>query len=73
MQPTANAYHPVESLHKAKRWTEMARELGVAQRTEMRNHQWAAQRHRESALFTPFNARALMGLPMLQEGRDEDL
>jgi hypothetical protein len=58
---------------KPKRWTEIARELQRAQRTELNNRDRAGREQGGTPLFCNFDQRTILGLPNLQEGRDEDM
>jgi hypothetical protein len=63
----------MDTSSKPKRWTEIARELQRAQRTEVRHRDRASQEQAGKALFCNFDQRTILGLPHLQEGRDEDM
>ena len=75
------SYDSIPSLHerrmdtssKPKRWTEIARELQRAQRTEVSNRDRASRAHAGIPLFCNFDQRTILGLPHLMEGRDEDM
>jgi hypothetical protein len=63
----------MDTSSKPKRWTEIARELQRAQRTEVSHRDRAIREQGGTALFCSFDQRTILGLPHLQEGRDEDM
>jgi hypothetical protein len=63
----------MDTSSKPKRWTEIARELQTAQRTELSHRDRACREQAGIPLFCSFDRRTLLGLPHLQEGRDEDM
>jgi hypothetical protein len=56
-----------------RRWTEIVRELQQMQRDELENLHRTSSRQKGTGLFNHCNTRVIMGLPILQEGRDEDM
>jgi hypothetical protein len=63
----------MDTSSKPKRWTEIARELQRAQRSELENRDRAGRQQSGTPLFSGFDRRTILGLPHLQEGRDEDM